>query len=114
MPIWKTRSVSEESEITLTEWRIFEVDDGQRYFVGTRPETLSARVSSAIVKFDVASRKGITQTGRTYKLVGPPGFSFDSAYVWNAWTTIYKVENVKDVTLAMLDGDYLVEPPHSS
>ncbi len=100
MPIWRPQPVSEEPEIELLRWSVWETDDQLRYFVGARPGNLGGRVSSAIVELDVSSRRGVTQTGRVYVLVGAPGFDSGATYTWQAWLNVNEVEpaSVRDVT----------------
>ncbi|BBU30260.1 hypothetical protein BTHE68_39940 [Burkholderia sp. THE68] len=103
VPIWGTKPVTEEPEITLIKRRIFQTDDGSRYFVGARPDFLGGRVSSAIVELDCVSRTGTTDTGRKYILVGAPGFDWDAAYTWFAWLKLNEPKSVQDVTFELFD-----------
>lgn len=102
MPLWKTRPVSEEPEIELLRWSVFETNDGQRHFVGAMSGS-RGRVSSAVVELDVTSRRGVTKTGRRYVLVGEPGFDLNAAYTWCAWMDINEIdsESVRNVTFEL-------------
>ncbi|MGI2231547.1 hypothetical protein ACRPM7_16440 [Burkholderia vietnamiensis] len=104
MPIWRPRPVSELSKIPLSQWRIFELADGSRYFVGVDMFDRSGRVSSPIVIFDATTMRGTTQTGRVYELVGQQGWSLQSEYVWKRWCELYEVTSYADVTARLLDG----------
>ncbi|CAJ8263560.1 Uncharacterised protein [Burkholderia pseudomallei] len=104
MPIWKPPPVSRLSLIPLSRWRIFELTDGSRYFVGVDMFDQSGRVSSPIVAFNAVSLQGTTQTGRIYELVGKPGMSFQAEYVWRKWCELYEVTSYKDVTQRLLNG----------
>lgn len=98
MSIWKPLPVSELSVIPLSRWRIFELSDGTRHFVGTDMFDRSGRVSSPIVAFDAATMRGTTQTGRIYELVGQQGWSLQAEYVWKRWCELYDVTSYSDVT----------------
>lgn len=95
--IWRTNAVAVEPEIELHLWKVLEADEA-RHFVGYSFNGQEGRVSSAIVKYNQAARRGTTRSGRVYKLVGPPGFHEDADYVWGRWSTLNDVRNVKDVT----------------
>jgi hypothetical protein len=105
LPVWRTKPVSDEPEISLIEWRIFQLDDGSRHFVGARPHSLGGRISSAIVEIDCSSRTGVTRTGRRYVLLGAPGFDKDAEYTWQAWLKLNDVDSVRDVTFELFDRD---------
>lgn len=62
-----------QPEVELFCWQVFEVDGGTHHFAGRKTSTGSARVSSEIKAFDHDSMQGITDSGRLYKLKGPPG-----------------------------------------
>lgn len=87
--LWASAAVTEEPEIRLVEWTIKEDTAGRRYFVGTRADDGSGRVSTAVVEFDTERQRGRTESGRVYELLGPPGRSRNGEYVWS----IYKVAN---------------------
>ena len=107
MSIWRARSIEDVPEVRLFGWRIMETSTGSRHFVGVRPERGTCRVSSVIVKLDVPNRIGITRSGRTYVLEGPPGSWNDEVreYVWSSWCQVNGVADFLDVTdEAMGDG----------
>ncbi|SMG36901.1 hypothetical protein SAMN06265784_103431 [Paraburkholderia susongensis] len=104
MPIWRPRPASELSRIPLSQWRIFELPDGSRHFVGVDMFDRSGRVSSPIATFDAASMRGTTQTGRIYELVGQQGWSVQAEYVWMRWREMYEVTSYIDVTDCFLGG----------
>lgn len=87
--IWRTSSVNDEPQIKLIQWDIKQDNAGNGYFVGTRADDGSGRVSTAIVEFDPERRRGRTQSGRVYELLGAPGYSSNGEYLWS----IYKVAN---------------------
>ena len=86
---WKTSDVSAEPEIQLLDWTIKEDTAGNRYFVGARADDHDGRVSTPIMEFDPERRRGRTQSGRIYELLGSPGISDNGEYVWS----IYKIAN---------------------
>ena len=104
MPIWKPRPASELPRIPLSRWRILEIQDGSRYFVGLNMFDSSGRVSSSIVTFDPVTLQGTTQTGRIYELVGRHGSSLNVEYVWTRWCELYEVTSYVDVTERLLAG----------
>lgn len=105
MPIWSPRPASELPRILLSQWRVFELADGSRHFVGIDMFDRSGRVSSPIVTLDAAARQGTTHTGRIYELVGRHGWSVQAEYVWNRWCEIYGVTSYADVTDRLLKGE---------
>lgn len=62
-----------QPEVELFCWQVFEVDGGTHHFAGRKTSTGSPRVSSEIKTFDLDSMQSITDSGRLYKLKGPPG-----------------------------------------
>ena len=104
MPVWKPPPVSRLSLIPLSRWRIFELTDGSRYFVGVDMFDQTGRVSSPIVAFNAVRLQGTTQTGRIYELVGKPGVALQADYVWRKWCELYEVTSYKDVTQRLLNG----------
>lgn len=98
MSIWRTTPVESVPVLKLTKWSVFQTETGQRHFVGYNMTEGEGRVSSAIVEFDSASRRGRTSTGRIYELIGEPGFSSDAEYVKTGWLNINRVSEHFDVT----------------
>lgn len=98
MPIWNVRGVSEDPEVELVRWRVFETETGEHHFVGSRLNQGTGRVSSAIVNFDHSSRTGVTISGRKYVLLGPPSFNSDADYTWALWSLLNSVVSSRDVT----------------
>lgn len=96
--IWETSPVTEVPEINLRSWRVIEIEDGTRHFIGYNETEGEGRVSSAIKTFDKKTMRGLTRSGRVYQLVGSAGFNGDAMYVWNRWKQINKVEVEKDVS----------------
>ncbi|WP_081063672.1 hypothetical protein [Burkholderia multivorans] len=104
MPIWKPLPVSVLSTIPLSRWRIFELSDGTRHFVGVDMWDRSGRVSSPIATFDLVTMRGTTYTGRIYELVGRPGDAIQADHVWKRWCELYDVTSCVDVTQLLLGG----------
>lgn len=101
--IWECAPVSESPELELRAWHVFEVQlpdrpERTRHFTGYNATDREGRASSAIVTFDAATRRGVTQSGRVYELRGGSGFNLDGEYVWNRWKAINGVTDVVDVT----------------
>ncbi|EUC16535.1 hypothetical protein PMI06_004869 [Burkholderia sp. BT03] len=98
MPFWSPASVDVEPELSLLSWRVVQTERGERHFVGIRADTRHARVSSAIREFDANSMIGICVGRRRYRLIGPPGWTDDCAYLLMAWCLKYDVLSCCDVT----------------
>lgn len=104
MPIWLTPLVELAPGIHLVRWRIFQRENGKSHFVGYYPAGYEGRVSSAIESFDPLTRRGVTESGRVYQLVGGPGFDTEAMYVWELWSKARGWENCADVTDDVLAG----------
>lgn len=102
MPVWRVAPVSDEPQLSLVRWRILETAEGARHFAGQDMRDLTGRVSTAVLQFDPASRRGTTQSGRVYQLVGPPGRSETSQYVWERWCRVYGITSYMDVSADLL------------
>jgi len=87
--VWGAAPIADEPEIALIDWAIKKDTAGNAYFVGTRADDGSGRVSTAIVEIDLERRRGRTQSGRVYELLGPSGYSDNGEYVWS----LYRVAN---------------------
>lgn len=82
---WSEPSVEESPHVQLARWSILRVPpEGDLHFVGWNREG-EGRMSSAVVAFDSATRRGRTKSGRTYELIGKPGWDTDAEYVANIW-----------------------------
>jgi len=104
MPIWATLPVELEPEICLQEWSVIETEPelGQRHLLGVRTDTRDARVSSPVVDFDLDTLRAHTSTGRTYQLVGLPGWTIDAQYLLISWCRRSDVREISDVTTEYL------------
>ena len=104
MPVWKASSIEERPSVTLTQWQVFEVrgiaedNFSTVHFVGYNIEEQEGRVSSPVVEFDVATRRGFTQSGRIYELCGASGVDADAAYTWGRWKKINDITDAVDIT----------------
>lgn len=98
MIVWPIRPVNDQPTLTLNRWSIFKLPGGDRHFVGWAVENLAGRVSSRIDEFDVKSMRGVSATGRVYKLEGNPGTNSDAEYAWSLWRRIHTVETFVDVS----------------
>lgn len=85
--LWTAPEVERQPDVALVRWQIFELPDGSRHFCGYHhgPSVHEGRVSSPIVKFDPSTMTGFTRSGRSYRLVGPPGADDDADFVKVAW-----------------------------
>ena len=113
--IWPTASISMTPEITLSEWRVFEVKlpdfaGRTRHFVGYSMGDRAGQVSSPIRQFDPDSMQAITQSGRIYKLIGKPGCDADAEHTWRRWKSICNITDEVDVTTCIKD-EFLKETP---
>lgn len=104
MPLWTFGSVEQEPSVHLVSWKVVEIDAGTRHFVGADALDRTGRVSSAIVQLDLTAKRGVTRSGRVYKLVGEPGHTGDGNYVWTRWCEINGVRSFTDVTQEMLEA----------
>ena len=104
MSIWATLPVDVQPSLSLMDWMVYELPDGDRHLVGFCPENAEGRVSSRISLFDKSAMCAVTGSGRVYKLVGKPGNSFhsDAHYTWQRWCKMWGVEGYEDVS-----GEYL-------
>ena len=98
MPIWHVAAVSEQPEILLCRWSVFETERGERHFVGQNMEEGTGRVSSAIASYDAPSKTGSTRSGRRYVLHGGPGFDEDGMHTWEVWKMVNNVTQATNVT----------------
>ncbi|SAL43338.1 hypothetical protein AWB64_04597 [Caballeronia sordidicola] len=102
MPIWSPASLEAEPKISLLSWHIIETELDECHFIGVRPDTKAARISSPIYQFDSLSKLGVTSTGRRYQLIGDPGWSYDTVYLLVNWARQYGVISCDDVTDSFL------------
>lgn len=102
MSIWKTKSVSQQPEVTLVHWSVMETERHERHFVGYCKENQEGRVSSRIESFDVKAMRGITQSGRVYQLSGPPGYAPDAEHVWFMWARLNRVKTARNVSCELI------------
>jgi hypothetical protein len=105
MPVWNTKPVSEQPQITLIQWSVIETELHERHFCGYCIENGEGRVSSAIQTFDPKTRRGVTRSGRCYALEGPSGMHPDAAYVWSVWAQVNNVKRAVDVSEQLLGSN---------
>jgi hypothetical protein len=98
MTLWSIAYLAEEPEACVVRWRVLEINDGTRHFVGVDDRRLSGRVSSAVVAFDNQTLRGQSLSGRVYPLIGNPGRSENADYVWQQWCAVNEVQSFADVT----------------
>jgi hypothetical protein len=102
MPMWNVASVGAEPQMLLTDWQILETQNGSRHFVGSDLRDDTGRVSTAIQHFDPTALRGVTSSGREYRLVGPPGRSEHGQYIWERWCKVNGITSFTDVTAMLL------------
>lgn len=102
MPVWAVNNVQRQPSVSLLEWQVMQVENGDHHFVGYCPENREGRVSSAVVTFDVQKLRGVTRSGRVYQLVGRPGLNVDAEYIWQVWADINEVKTWKDVAAELV------------
>lgn len=98
MNVWTIADVAEEPEVTLTNWQVLELPNGDRHLVGYALESRRGRVSSCIETFDRLSLRAVTSSGRTYQLRGHPGIDRDGEYVWRLWARLNQAPQFSDVS----------------
>lgn len=98
MPVWRTRPVQEQGQLTLDSWQVMELPNGDRHLVGYCVENREGRASSVVRRIDDKTLRVTTGTGRIYVLRGRPGTDLDAEYVWGRWREVNKVESWSDVT----------------
>lgn len=98
MSIWSPTPVEQKPVLYLAQWSVFQTEKGERHLCGRDDQTYEGRVSRAIGSFDPLSMSVLSSSGRTYILVGPPGWSKDAEYVKNRWLNINNVVEYTDVT----------------
>lgn len=98
MNVWTIADVTVEPEVTLTNWQVLELPNGDRHLVGYAIEAREGRVSSRVEEFDSASLRAVTSSGRTYQLNGRPGIDRDAEYVWRRWARVNQTTQFSDVS----------------
>lgn len=96
--VWSATSLTEVPEIELTRWQVMQLPCGARHFVGWNVTEREGRVSSKIVAFDAATRRGRTCSGRSYQLRGLSGPDCDGAYTWGRWMKANAAQDCTDVS----------------
>jgi hypothetical protein len=96
--VHRTTPVSDVPVIELRDWRVFELPDGDRHFVGWNLTESSGRTSSKIIEYNKETKTGITRSGRCYKLIDDSGINLDAMYVWEAWKHINGIDDATDVS----------------
>ena len=92
----------ERRRITLTRWAIIETEHGRRHFIGHCDDYGETRVSAPIVSFDVKALRGMSTSGRIYRLSGPPGRDAMGDEVLARWRSKNAVALTRDITEAVM------------
>ena len=80
--VWVCRPVAQQPVIEMVRWRVFELAVVKtRHLVGFAITTHCGRRSTAIVSIDPKTMRALTESGREYQLIGPPGYDDDAQYV---------------------------------
>ena len=87
----------DQTPLTLARWRVFVVD-GNWHLVAWCVESADGRVTSPISTFDADGRLAVTQSGRLYRLAGPPGDNGDADYTWHRWKHLRGVQTAQDIS----------------
>ena len=111
MPVWSVEGITEQPQLTLVQWQVMCVPNGDRHFVGYATANREGRASSAIRRFDVALLRGITRSGRVYQLSGRPGWNSDAEYTWHRWAARDEVTDWTDVTAEVWSAHELAKRP---
>jgi len=96
---WATYTVTEQPSLTLTQWQVLQLPNGERHFAGWAVQNREGRASSAIQIFDAANLRGITRSRRVYQLQGAPGCDDDAEHVWRTWARINAQPEWADVSV---------------
>ena len=91
--VWSAAPVSEEPSIRLSNWQIKKTTTGN-HFCGYSIGGREGRASTRIVTFDPETKKGITESGRVYQLVGEEGYDSNAEYVWSHFKAVNKLEEL--------------------
>lgn len=109
MSTWLPPTAEEQPEVSLVDWGAFEVlvpelGTPTIHVAGVRTASGEGRVSSPVARVDGAGRCVVTSTGRTYRLIGPPGLQGDANYVWNRWLWKWHAKVLSDAAPALLEA----------
>lgn len=104
MNVWTIAEVADEPEVTLTDWEVRELPNGDRHLVGFALESRRGRVSPLIEVFDPISMRALTSFGRAHQLYGRPGLDCYGEYVWCRWARLYRVTQSSDVSAKVWAG----------
>ena len=87
--VWASRPVAQLPVIEMVRWRFFEFAEAKtRHLFGFAITTHSGRRSTAIVSIDPKTMRAVTESGREYQLIGPPGYDDDAQYILEMSTLV--------------------------
>jgi hypothetical protein len=75
-----------------------ELDDGTQYLVGWCLDNLRGRVSTEVVATDFVALAFMTESGRAYRLQGPPGRNFPALCAWRSIASARGFDDWEDVS----------------
>jgi hypothetical protein len=98
--MYLTRVSQDIIDIDMTDWAVVKADDGLHFCGIDKTDWVNlARVSSVVVEFDAAAKKGTTRSGRKYTLVGDAaGLQGVTLELWQQWASMNNVPYWEDVT----------------
>lgn len=108
--VWTVPSPDDEPEIVLKNWKVMQLPNRDRHFVGWNVAYREGRASTKIVAFDPETSLGKTVSGRIYELLGRSGSDSDGMHTWRRWMAVNGVKEYVDVsaqTQAIIDSAQL-------
>jgi hypothetical protein len=88
-------SVEQLPEVRLIAWQIKRGNFGEKHFCGQCVETGAGRVSSPIVSYDEEAQRGVTRSGRIYRLVGLPAHDVEAELTWRLYRDANWIDEVE-------------------
>lgn len=100
--VWLATPITQTPSIELSCWSVWAIGE-KYYFVGYNETEREGRVSSAIRGIDPKTLRGVTDSGRTYQLLGEPGHDPDGMYIWQIILRNSRISTAEDVTALVMD-----------
>jgi hypothetical protein len=102
--VWVVEPIATEPFVQLSNWRAYECafpneeDAPTLHLVGFNLVLKEGRVSSALTGFDAKKRLAVTASGRSYQLVGEPGWCLHGQHTFAHWLSMNQARAIRDVT----------------